>query len=305
VPAASRVLLAEAFRMAASLADSIWPGWGGTPFEVVLVTDEHEFLIHSRRDPAPEGFEALPDDPVLGPVRVRPRQFSPALLATFPAFGLPPTVVVGVPERTGKRPNEWVITLLHEHFHQRQWRDSAYLPAIAALGLARGDESGMWMLNFPFPYDNPGVQRRAAALALALAGALRAGPTDSFPPRVQRVPMALTAFVNGLSDDDRKYFWFQIWQEGVSRYVEVVAAEWAARAHTPGPEFRALPDVRPYAEVAQDLRATIVTELERGGLGEQRRAMFYPLGAALALVLDRTDPAWRRRYFAQRFQPLH
>ena len=303
LPPATRVQLAEGFRLAAALADSIWPGWGGTGFEVLLVTPEHEFLVNSRR--APEGFEALPDDSLLGPVRVRPRVFQPGLLATFPAFGLPATVVIGLPENTGKHSSAWVITLLHEHFHQRQWRDSAYLPDVQALGLARGDESGMWMLNFPFPYDSAPVQRRMRVLARALAGAVRALGTDSFPVRVRAVPPALDALTSSLSEDDRKYFWFQIWQEGVSRYVEVVTAEWAARAYAPTPAFAALPDYKAFAPVAQDLKALIVTELEQSDPAQSRRVLFYPLGAALALVLDRTDPAWRQRYFARRFQPLH
>ena len=303
VPPATRVQLAEAFRMAAALSDSVWPGWGGTPFDVLLVTPLHEFLIHSNLTPA--GFEPLVDDLDLGPLRVRPRQFDSTWLATFPAFGLPATVVAGLPENTRKRSSEWVITLLHEHFHQRQWRDSAYLPEVDALGLSGGDQTGMWMLNYPFPYDNFAVQRRAQILARALATALRAAGSDSFPAKVQHVPVALDAFTANLAENDRKYFWFQIWQEGVSRYVEVLAAEWAARVYTPTPAFAALPDFQPFAVVAQDLKAAIVTELEAADLGQQRRVLFYPLGAALALVLDRTDPTWRQRYFARRFQQLH
>ena len=46
---------------------------------------------------------------------------------------------------------------MHEHFHQLQWAQPEYLKAIDDLGLSKGDATGMWMLNYPFPYDNPEV----------------------------------------------------------------------------------------------------------------------------------------------------
>ena len=48
---------------------------------------------------------------------------------------------------------------MHEHFHQLQWAQPEYLKAIADLGLSKGDTTGMWMLNYPFPYDNPELAR--------------------------------------------------------------------------------------------------------------------------------------------------
>ncbi len=287
LPAVDRDRLAEGFRLAAAVADSVWPGWGRTPFEVLLVTPAHEFLVRPARQPA--GFESVGFDSVLGgEVWVRPRVFAPTLLATFPAFGLPPTVVIGQAEQTGQTPTRWVVTLLHEHFHQLQMGDSGYVAAAQRLGLG-DDEAGMWMLNYPFPYDSAPVRRAFDAISVALATAVSAIATDSFPARVGSVPHHLADFTGALSPADQRYFWFQVWQEGVSRYVELRVATAGGPA---------------YAPAARDIRADIERHLAAPDLAARRRESFYALGAALALVLDETDPTWRERYLTHKFAPL-
>jgi hypothetical protein len=288
LPDADRARLAESFRIAATVGDSVWPGWGAVPFEVVLVTAEHEYLVRPAR--TPRDFEPLGVDSLLGgEVWVRPRTFPPDLLATFPAFGLPPTVIIGQPEATGKAPAEWVISVLHEHFHQLQMGDSDYVAAAARLDLAGDDQSGMWMLNWPFPYDSAGVQTAYDTLSRVLAGAVSAIGTEAFTPRVAPVPVALANLIGTLSPAAQRYFWLQVWQGGVSRYVELRVAEAA------GPD---------YAGLARRLRVAIVRELSQPDLAGRRRGSFYALGAGLALVLDVTDPEWRVRYRAKKFAPL-
>ena len=288
LPDADRARLAESFRIAATVGDTVWPGWGAVAFEVVLVTADHEFLVRPAR--TPPDFEPLGFDSLLGgEVWVRPRTFPPNLLATFPAFGLPPTVIIGQPEPTGKSPAEWVISVLHEHFHQLQMGDSDYVSAAARLGLAGDDQSGMWMLNWPFPYDSAAVRAAYDTLSLVLAGAVSAIGTEAFTPRVAPVPLALANLIGTLSPAAQRYFWLQVWQEGVSRYVELRVAEAAGPA---------------YADLAWRLRVAIVRELTQPDLAGRRRGSFYALGAGLALVLDVTDPEWRVRYRAKKFAPL-
>jgi hypothetical protein len=53
---------------------------------------------------------------------------------------------------------------MHEHSHQLQNAQAGYSQAVAALGLSHGDQTGMWMLNYPFPYTNAGVVRTFAEL---------------------------------------------------------------------------------------------------------------------------------------------
>lgn len=299
---ADRVRLAEAFHLAETVRDSIWAGWGGVPFAVLLLTPEHEFLI---RHPAPsEDFALVGYDSLLqGEVYARPTtgRYPLSFLATFPAVNGINTVVVGPPEHTGKSSTLWVVTLLHEHFHQLQYTRPDHYPAVAALDLSGGDETGMWMLNYPFPYDSARVVAAVNAYRDALVRALG-------PPREVGPPAALDDFLaaraalrQALSDPDFRYLSFQLWQEGVARYTEHRVAEAAAAHHTPLPAFRALDDFVPYTAAADSLRRRLDDELANLDLASWRRVVFYPLGAAEALLLDRARPGWQRRYFADRF----
>lgn len=105
------------------------------------------------------------------------------------------------------------------------------------------------------------------------------------------------AFLDSLSERDRRYLQFQLWQEGVARYVELRAAEVAAREFTPSPEFSALRDYQAFDSLARRLREGILSELRAANLPAQRRLLFYPFGAGLALLLDQSGAMWKADYF--------
>jgi hypothetical protein len=296
LPADDRIRLAEVRRLANAIQDSVWPGWGAAPFAVLLVTDSVEYLLWHPRPSA--NFQSLGYDSLLATdVLARPRTFPPTFLATFPAVGGVVTIVVGEPAKTGKTSTLWVLTLLHEHFHQLQMSRPGYVAAVEGLGLSHGDQSGMWMLNYPFPYDSGSIQRYFAGLAEVL---LRTALADSGPPTADalrgygRMRRALGV---ELAPADLRYLDFQLWQEGVARYIEYASAGEAARSYAPSPAFAALPDFVPYGDAARALREQIVRELRTVDLGFNKRVTFYPIGAARALLLDRTTPGWKARYF--------
>jgi hypothetical protein len=296
-----RARIAEAFRLADALGNRAWPGWDQAPFAVLLVTPAHEFLI---RHPKPSAdFTPLGEDSVLKhKVWVRKRQYSPAFLATFPAVGGVPTVVIGRAESTtSKTSTRWVITLLHEHFHQLQYSRPGYYARSDALGLARGDQTSMWMLNYPFPYAAPEVRDQFAGLGKALATALSAGREADFAAKLEAYLAAKQKFRSSLKGDDYRYLAFQFWQEGTARYTELKLAELAAAGYAPTEAFRALKDYKPFGEVARGLRADIDRELASERLDRDKRTVVYNFGAAECLVLDRANPAWRRRYFEEMF----
>lgn len=141
------VRLAEAFRLARTIAPTVWPGLEHTAFPVVLVTADHDLLVGSS-DP-PGEFEPAGHSPSVGEVFGRLREFDPALTAALPAFGSEPVVVIGLPETVGASSRAWVLTVLHEHFHQFQMSHPGYYSALADLELAGSDDTGMWMLNLP------------------------------------------------------------------------------------------------------------------------------------------------------------
>ena len=294
-----RMRLAEVFRLAEGVRARIWPGWELTPLSVLLVTDSAEFLTgHPRPDGdfAPLGYDTLLAKEVLS----RPRRLPSNLLATFPAVGGLPTIVVGTAERTGLSSTSWVTTLLHEHFHQWQASLPGYYAGVAALDLARGDSTGRWMLDYPFPYDSVTAQRAVRSLARELARAL-ASPGEDRAEAVKGVIAARDALRSALSSSDWRSLEFQLWQEGTARFVERAVAREASRSGTPSAEFQGLPDYEPYAEAAADHHERLRAQLLELDLGAQERLAFYPLGDAIARLLERVRPDWRQTYAERPF----
>lgn len=296
-----RVRLAEAFRMADHLGERVWEGWSKAPFAVLLVTPEYEFLV---RHPRPSGdFERLGYDALLkSDVYFRKRVFQTNLLATFPAVGGVSTIVIGQPENTqAGTSTRWVVTLLHEHFHQMQDSQPNFYEEVKRLNLARGDETGMWMLDFAFPYERPEVAQKFSAAARALAAALNARKGRDFGNKLAAYLAARKNLRDALAADDYKYLSFQLWKEGVARYTEYRVALDAAARYTPTKEFASLKDFTPFAEDAARSLALVMSDLEQMSLAERKRIAFYPFGAGEALLLDRARPGWRRRYFVEKF----
>ena len=298
---ADRIRIAEAFRLADSLGEQLWPGWSSAPFAVLLVTPDQEFLVRHPK-PTPD-FTRLVDVAILGaPVWSRPRQFDVNLLASFPAVAGVPTVVIGQPENTAaKTSTRWVLTLLHEHFHQMQYAQPDYYPGVNALRLARGDQQGSWMLNFPFPYAKPELQAQFAVMCARLDEALAEEPGARSASAFRAYLDAKRVFRKLVSPDDYTYFSFQLWQEGIARYTEYRMGELASAGYEPSPAFAALPDFTSYAAASRAIRDRIHAQLAAAALGDGGRSAFYPVGAAEGILLDRINPSWRRQYSAARF----
>jgi hypothetical protein len=170
---------------------------------------------------------------------------------------------------------------------------------VDSLGLKGDDRTGMWMLNYPFPYDDPSVGQAfrdmCDDLYEAVAGA------GSREERVAAYRASSRRFRDLLSDDDYRYYAFQLWQEGIARYTEYKLARRVAVAYQPTTEFESLPDVTPFEDDAKRTWEKILNELRSMSLKESRRKAFYYVGAALGVLLDRESPGWRERYMHNRF----
>ena len=300
-----RIRIAEAFRLGKALGSDLGPGSTEIPFAILLVTPDREFLVAHPR-PSTD-FTAVGFDSLLGAtIHTRPRQFGVGLMAAFPAVGGVSTIVVGQPEQTKKSSTFWVLTVLHERFHQIQTSQSGYYDGVAKLDLANGDQSGQWMLQYPFPYDSAKVVERFHQYRDALRRGLAVRTGEESEQAMRDVLVARTALRGVLSPADWRYFEFQLWQEGISRYTELRVAR-AAADQTPLPAYSRLPDVISYAAAADSLRNNLDRELSSLSLTGWKRVAFYPTGAAEGLLLDRVNPSWRARYFAERFalEPLY
>lgn len=296
-----RIRLAEAFKLRDKIANRVWKNWDKTPFPVILVTPDYEFLIrhpNPSEDFKPIGYDAL----LKSNVYFRKRQFQTNFLATFPAVNGLSTVVVGQAENTYKKTSTpWVVTVLHEHFHQLQDGQPNIYKDIEALNLSRGDTSGMWMLNFAFPYQQTEVKEHFARMTKLLSEALQNTDKTEFAAKVSEYLKARNELQKLISADDYKYFSLQLWKEGIARYTEYKIAKLAAEKYKPSKEFRALKDFKPFDEVAKQLMDSTLRELTAYKIEKEKRELFYSFGASEGFLLDKINPRWQSRYFADKF----
>ena len=111
------LVLREAFQLTNSVGNQVWPGWARVPKTVVIIEDEHEFLLNAPDDwEVAGGFEPVEQTFLGRPIYRRNRTLPRALRAAFPVAGLP-AAVVGAWRSREESPNEWAITLVHEWFH--------------------------------------------------------------------------------------------------------------------------------------------------------------------------------------------
>lgn len=274
--------LAEAQAFAKASGDSLWPGYGEAPFGFLLVGGDTETLM--CREQVPEGFSAAGTDSATGCSEfTRPRSGLPnTLLAALPIFGPPSTIVMGMPESTGRDEANWTRTILHEHFHQ--WQDSFpnIFERMRDLGLAGDDKTGMWMLNYPFPYDRPTTLRAFEPAAKALSDAVAARGTPRFPAALSTYVAKRKALAAAVGERKWRYAELELWKEGVARWTEIEL----------GKEFPD-PNVRASAlALNQKTRAW----LDKPDLAGAGREFVYPYGASEAMLLQACDPNWRTRY---------
>ena len=290
VSAADAARVQEFYRLSAAIQDQVWSGWSAVPVPLLLVTDKAEFLTHHPAPPSE--FKKVSQD-----WQVRKRQFPADFQATFPAFGPPSVIVIGEPAHTlSQTSTPWLFTVMHEHFHQLQNAQPGYLAAVEVLGLSNGDKTGMWMLNYPFPYGKTELAQAFGKLRDLLLDVLAEQNADRFAKLKKEYLAQRRKFFGLVPENDRKYFGFQLWQEGIARYTEVRSVEMAGR-YTPAPEFAALPDYEPLEHYAERARKKTLDELKQANLATWKRTVVYSFGAAEGFLLDRFNPGWKEEYF--------
>jgi hypothetical protein len=298
-----KLRIREAQQIMLANGEKIWKGIDKVPFTLLFLTDSGEYLVHH---PAPSAdFKNLGYDSVLrSTVYWRANQYNKGFLATFPAVNGRHCMVVGTPENTHRTTTQWIITLLHEHFHLYTYSRPGYTPAVNQLDLAGKDSTGMWMLNYPFPYKEAAVEaayeRYTAALHRAVTG------TGSFGKRLKQYKKARKEFKKGLTAKDYRYFSFQLWQEGLARYTEYKYLEALdAAAYEAPAAIRHIEDFTAYGVYKKQLYDAEMQQLVRLQLKDAQRVCFYAAGFAEGLLLDQLRPGWRSQAEAKRFFVEH
>jgi hypothetical protein len=295
-----KIRILEAVNISKQYGDMIWENFNETPFTLLLVADDYEFLLY--HDNPTEDFKLYKYDASLKTrIYFRKRQFDPQLLATFPAINNVNCIVVGTPENTGKSSSEWIVTLLHEHFHQYTYGAQNYQAEVKALDLANGDETGMWMLNYKFPYDNHQVIETYKSYITALKNVLQVSDNEeAYKNALTKYKAQRRQFKSQLNPSDYRYFSFQLWQEGIARYTEYKFLE-LLENYTPSNALKNMEDFIDFSTLKQQHKTKAIEELSSMDLSQSQRVCFYAVGMAEGLLLDRQNPEWRKHYLAQKF----
>lgn len=295
-----RIRIAESINIFDKLGDKVWKGWDKAPFAILFVDNDYEYLINYPSPPA--DFKDIGYDSLLkSEIYYRPRKFDINFFASFDALGNIPTIVVGTPGNTGYSGAHWTITLLHEHFHQLQYSQEDYVTSVKELNLAKGDSTGMWMLNYPFPYDSLPVQNKFLELCEKLSIALEHVDLDDRDKYIRDYVKTKSELKDMLNADDYNYFSFQLWQEGIARYTEYSIAKLASNEFEPSKEYKSLKDYISFSSVADTIFNNIKKGLKELTLSGYKRVAFYYVGSAEGMLLDRVNPEWRDLYFKDKF----
>jgi hypothetical protein len=296
-----KIRIAEAYKIAEFYSNRIWNNWDKTPFALLLVYDENEFLINH---PSPsDDFKLIGFDSLLNSnVYYRKRIFSKQFLATFPAVNNLPTIVVGTPENTGRSTINWIITILHEHFHQYQYSQPDYYNSVNKLNLSGGDSTGMWMLNYPFPYKDEKINSAYDSCKKTLAKIFRRKDDAQFKSLYGLFKERRASLKKSLRKNDYKYFSFQLWQEGIARYTEIKLMQlMLTDNYLFSKEVQNLDDYKSLKDYYKDYYTNAVNLVNGLSLKDSKRICFYAFGAFEGLLLDKVNPSWKEDYFNKKF----
>ena len=300
---ADKIRIREAINISARYGDKLFKGYSTVPFAIILVTDSTEFLIN-HPNPSSD-FKLLGQDDVLKTnIYYRKTKFNPHFLATFPAVNGLSCIVVGTPENTNKNTTDWVITLLHEHFHQYQNTYPDYFQSVNNLNLSGGDQTGMWMLNYPFPYDSLPVKNQYELFTKALYKTIKSINSKEYKSNLKQYLKERKKLKDLLPSADYRYYSFQIWQEGLARHTEYDFLEMLTN-YVPSKEILSLPDFISFTELKSKMYDNETENLLTNKLNETKRVCFYSVGFAEGIILDKLNKSWRTKYLTDKFYIEH
>ncbi|WP_272149786.1 hypothetical protein [Tenacibaculum aiptasiae] len=294
-----KIRIKEAIRISETYGDSIWEGFNKLPFTIVLVTDKYEYLINH---PNPTNdFKLLGIDKILETkVYVRKKQFNKRFLATFPAVNGVNCIVIGTPENTGLNSTEWIITLLHERFHQYQYSSHNYHKEALALGISKGDTTGIWQLNYPFPYEDLDVNKYYEKYTEFLIKAVEARNNKNWEKIYKQYIDKRKEFKESLGEDDYKYISFQWYQEGIARYTEYAFLR-LLQDFEPSKEVLNLKDFVAYEVYLKEFYTRHLENVKKMKLSKEKRITVYDIGFAEALIIEYVNKDWKDKYLIEKF----
>lgn len=281
-PVPERTMLAKVQHIYRGTGNLLWPGFDKVLLDLVLIGPESETLFCHA---AAKGFVPAGRDPLTQcPLQTRSRELAVDLSAAANFFPGGATIAMGCPKALEMPPAYWKATVLHEAFHLYQSHIAGYAQTVAALGLAGRSINGSWMLNHPFPYADPQVE--AAFLAMGDAGLafLKATSPEQRRATTKAYVARRETALAQVSAANRRYYEFQVGQEGVARWTELTLARQGDAA------------MRDDALGRWKGLATSLRSIREQGFKIWKRSAFYVYGAIEAEMLERAGVNWRDEY---------
>jgi len=294
-----KLRISEAKNISNFTGDKIWKGISKVPFTMLLISDSTEYLINFPGSPEEFGLSYF-DDELNSKVYYRRRELNKGFFATFPAFSGINCIVAGTPENTGKNSTDWIITILHECFHLYQFTSENYYESVNALNLSKGDNTGMWQLNYAFPYEDSLLNIQYENYVIALTDAVYNIDKNDFDEYFDRYISERLRFKELLSPDDYSYMSLQLWQEGIAEYTEYKFLE-SMGAYSTSKNVAELSDFIPFDLYKTKHFEDNMKTLSELRLSEGKRVCFYAPGFAEGILLDKVYPEWRDEYLLNKF----
>ncbi|HEX7677869.1 MAG TPA: hypothetical protein VF713_07080, partial [Thermoanaerobaculia bacterium] len=157
-----------------------------------------------------------------------------------------------------------------------------------------------WQLSYPFPYTDTRIRR---AMHGTGRGLYRCIESDNGVPYESNVAddavQTLGDLLDALYPGSKNYAYlkFVVTKEGVARYFEYRIAELAARDYHPTPAYASLDGAGAFTRAWESYYKPMPFQIKQLGNVSQSRNEFYNFGLGMALVLDRIEPDWQKKYF--------
>jgi hypothetical protein len=299
-----------AFKILNLTTDKLWPGWSKTTRKTWYVSGGTEFYFCAEKQP--KGYAKITlikvgknCDIYAKPTKVKDWEVSTATLGTSP-----PLIIIGSPRRKNVLWMPWVTAWLHEHTHQWQMSMDDYAKKTKSLELSDEGDEGKWMLNYPFPYADPEINRKFDRLKDQLISLLETLRKKRAPARVRKAMYkyleAKLAFKESISAKDYRYFNFTNWQEGIAKYTEYRAYQVALKVSSwkkdkNGKHPIPMVTMKKMAKMADYNYHKMISDLEEADLRRFGRNAFYATGAIEAIILDHLVKNWRKGYLKNPF----
>jgi hypothetical protein len=284
-----RRIIAEAQAIVRRDGDLIWAGLSQAQLPVLLIGAEQETLFCGV---STEGFSAAGFDPITRcSMQVRARE-EPVDLAAAADLGGVSVIMMGLPAALEATQEEWIVTFLHEAFHQYQSTLPGYVSAVDVVRTQLGQTGGQWMLDYAFPYSDPKVKEAFAAMTSSAARFLDAENDTDASAAIRDYVHARHVARDAAGASTWLYYEFQVGQEGVALWTEMNLASTAGTTR---------PDL---ATIGRERSAGLTTSLraiDSQGVHVWKRSVFYVLGAVEASMLERVRPQWQQEYAVNPF----